>query len=244
MSEPLTAHPIEEKVPSVSLTGMNTTLEQRFVQVGQLAIKAANELSVTDGESYATAAKYTQGYAARKKEIEDYWREPKQAANRMHKDLVAREKTMLQPIEQANTIVQNKMKAYITEQERIRRQAEEEARRLREEEAKRLLEEAVKAEAEGDAESAAMNMAMAETVSEMDVAPSVAHLEPLKVEGVSSRKTWKARVTNETLVPAYYNNMELRTINSSMLNTIARTTKGTAKIPGVEFYEDISLTRR
>ena len=38
--------------------------------------------------------------------------------------------------------------------------------------------------------------------------------------------------------------MAIRKVDLAVLNSIARMTKGTAKIPGVEFFEEMSISAR
>ena len=223
----------------MTIPKMDATLEQKLEQSGAMAVKSAENLVINSPETYEQGKKYLAAIKERMNQITDYWAEPKKAAQQAHKNLVAREKAMLEPMQKSDRIIRDKMKNYQNEQEAERRKAEEAIRRQKEEEAQRLLDEAIKAEEKGDAQAAATNMAMAEMVSEMPVAAAVENPKP---KGV--RKTWKARVTNESIVPAYYNGMEIRTINNAILNSIARSSNGTAKIPGVEFYEDTIISVR
>jgi hypothetical protein len=57
--------------------------------------------------------------------------------------------------------------------------------------------------------------------------------------GVSSRKTWKARVIDEALVPREY-----LVVNQAKLDQFAKLTKGAGDVPGVEFYEQETLAAR
>lgn len=219
----------------------DASLEQKLEQSGAAAIKAANELVINSQESYEEGAKYLRVIKERIKQITDYWAEPKKAAHQAHQNIVDREKAMVEPMKQSDKIINGKMRTYIREQEEERRKAKAEAKRRVEEEAKRLLDEAIKAEEKGDAQAAATNMAMATMVSEMPAMPVV---EKPKAQGISSRKVWKAEVVDPTVVPAYFNGMEIRAINTSALNKIASMTNGTAQIPGVKLYEDTVLTVR
>ena len=218
--------------------GTNPTIEQQLEQSGRMAVQAAKELRVESQEDYEKGGGYLTGIKTRMKQIRDYWSGPKQAAQKAHKELVEREKQMLKPLEEAERIIKKTMLDYQTAVEKARREAEAEARRRQEEEAMRLVEQAAKAEEKGDDQAAAISMAMAEMVSEMPAAPAV---EAPTAAGTSVRRAWKARVTDPAAVPAYFNGMEIRTISSSALNNIARMTKGTAQIPGVEFYQEASL---
>ena len=217
----------------------DTTLEQKLEQSGAMAVKSAEALVIDSPESYELGNKYLATIKERMKEITDYWAEPKKTAQQAHKNLVAKEKAMLEPMQKSDQIIRGKMKKYHDSQEAERRKAEAAIRQQQEEETRRLLDEAIKAEENGDAQAAATHMAMAELVSEMPVAAAMESPAP---KGV--RKTWKARVTNPNDVPAYYNGMEIRTINLTMLNIIARSSNGTAKIPGVELYEDTIIIAR
>ena len=46
----------------------------------------------------------------------------------------------------------------------------------------------------------------------------------------------------DAAVPAYVNGMELRKINQTALDALARMSKGEASIPGVEFYQDTTIS--
>ena len=61
---------------------------------------------------------------------------------------------MLQPLSNAEKILKQTMGAYIAEQERIRREAEEAARRAAQAEAERRLQEAIALEAQGKSAAA------------------------------------------------------------------------------------------
>lgn len=213
-------------------------IEQQLEQSGQLAIQTARELTITSQEDYERGATYLGGIKTRTKQIKDYWSGPKQAAQKAHKELVEREKRMLKPLEEAERIIKKSMLDYHMAVEKARREAEAEARRRQEEEAMRLVEQAARAEEKGDEQGMAINMAMAEMVSEMPPAPQ---METPKADGTSIRKSWKASVTDPTAVPAYFNGMELRKIDMSVLNNIAKMSKGTMSIPGVVFCQESSL---
>lgn len=220
---------------------MDDSLEAQLAKSGAMAVETAKAFRIASQEDYEQGGRYLAGIVARKKQIAEYWKAPKAAAQAAHKDLVAKEKAMIKPLEEAESIIKRTMLNHQMAVEKARREAEAEARRRQEEEAQRLLEEAVKAEEKGDNQAAAIHMAMAEMVSEMPAAPAV---EKPTAQGTSIRRTWKARVVDEKLVPAYWNGMELRAINLSVLNSLAKTTRGTMQIPGVEFYEDATLSVR
>lgn len=219
----------------------DATLGEQLEKSGAMAVQTAKDFKVACQDDYEKGAKYLTGIKTRMSQITEYWKESKAATNAAHKAVVAQEKQMLKPLQDAEAIIKKTMLDYQRAVEKARLQAEAEARKRQEEEARRLLEQAVQAEEKGDDQQAAINMAMAEMVSEMPAAPVVA---APTAQGTSIRKTWKARIVDEKLVPAYFNGMMLRSIDMSTLNNLAKTTKGTIEIPGVEFFEDASLSVR
>lgn len=216
-------------------------IERQLEVAGSVTVGRARELRVTSQADYEDAARFLQDIKSQAKRIKDYWAEPKQEAAATHKRIVAREKAMLQPLTDAESIVKKTMGTYLAAVSRARREAEEAARKQREEEAARLLQNAIDAEQSGDDQAAAINLAMAEMVTDM---PAPQTIDQPKAAGVSTRKQWKATVTDPDKVPVSFNGMEIRHIDLSVLNTIARMTKGTASIPGVTFTEESTLAIR
>lgn len=107
--------------------------------------------------------------------------------------------------------------------------AEERARLLREAEKAELKAAAAAAKAEEKIENAA-------TIT----APCVQFAVPVtRQEGESQRVIWKARVTNQALVPREY-----MIVNERALDGIAKATKGALSLPGVEFYSESQISIR
>lgn len=217
------------------MEAINPTMEQRMEQEGALMVKRVTGLTITNDAEYERGGDILKDIKARIKAVKDYWKAPKAAAQAAHKTLVDREKQMLKPYEFAEAQIKKDMLAYTTEQRRI---AEEAARKAREEEQARLAALAAQAEQQGDADSAAFMRDMMDTEEPQQVQPTAA------AKGVSVRTTWKARVTDPKLVPAYFDGYELREINMTALNGLARQYKGGLNIPGVEFYQDETLSVR
>ena len=66
------------------------------------------------------------------------------------------------------------------------------------------------------------------------IVPIVA-LKVEKINGIATKKVWKFKIVKETLIPREY-----LMPNEKMLGEVARATKGTLKVEGVEFFsEDI-----
>jgi hypothetical protein len=206
----------------MTMEAIKPTIEQQMEQEGALMVKRVTGLTITNDDDYSRGGDILKDIKARIKAVNDYWKAPKAAAQAAHKTLVDREKQMLKPLEDAEATVKKTMLAYTTEQQR--RQQEEQAR---------LAALAAQAEQQGDADGAAFMREMSAAV------------EPVQpTGGVSVRTTWKARVTDPKKVPAYFDGYELREINMTALNGLARQYEGGLDIPGVEFYRDSVMSVR
>ena len=204
------------------MEAIKPTIEQQMEQEGALMVKRVTGLTITTDDDYSRGGDILKDIKARIKAVKDYWKAPKAAAQAAHKTLVDREKQMLKPLEDAEATVKKTMLAYTTEQQR-----------KRQEEQARLAALAAQAEQQGDADGAAFMREMSAAV------------EPVQpTGGVSVRTTWKARVTDPKKVPAYFDGYELREINMTALNGLARQYEGGLEIPGVEFYRDSTMSVR
>lgn len=217
----------------------SATVEQKLVSSGQLMIERANNMTVNSQDDYEQAAKALVEIKTRTKQIKDYWQKPKADAAAAHKTICDKEKEMLKPLNEAESIIKRTMVAYQNAVEKARIEAEEAAKKRKQEETDRLLAQAIKAQEEGNDHDAEINMAMAQMIDDMNPVQSI--LRP-KAAGTSIRKTWKARVINEKAVPAYVNGIEVRKISITALNDLAKMTNGTLEIPGVEFYQESTLS--
>lgn len=204
------------------MEAIKPTIEQQMEQEGALMVKRVTQLTITNDDDYSRGGDILKDIKARIKAVKDYWKAPKAAAQAAHKTLVDREKQMLNPLEDAEATVKKTMLAYTTEQQR-----------RRQEEQARLAALAAQAEQQGDADGAAFMREMSAAV------------EPVQpTGGVSVRTTWKARVTDPKKIPAYFDGYELREINMTALNGLARQYEGGLDIPGVEFYMDSTMSVR
>ena len=219
-----------------------SAIESQLQVAGRSAVEFAKSLSIVNDEQNQKAADFLKEIKKRAKEIAEYWKGPKAAAQAAHKAVVEREKAMLEPLNEAEKIIKGNMVKYHQAVEKARMEAEAEAKRKQQEERDRLLAEAAQAEAEGRAADAMVGVAMAEMVEDMQ-APDIG-MNAQKVEGVGVRKSWKARIVDAGQVPAYVNGMEIRKIDLSALNQLARLSKGTAKVQGVQFYEEMGISAR
>lgn len=217
-------------------------LEEEVRNSVEVVRSTASGIEVVDDASYAKAAELLKAVAERRKQVQAYWKTPKEAASKAHKEIVAKEKDMLEPLSVAENHLKKAIGNYTLQVEARRRAEQAEQERLRAAERERLLAEAVKAEQSGDVVAMETNLIMAEVVEDIkSAAPATA---TPKTEGISVRKTWKARVVDDSKVPVVVGGVVVRPIDMGALNNFARMTKGSMDIPGVEFYEDATLAVR
>lgn len=123
---------------------------------------------VNSKESYESASAMVISFDALKKKIEAYWKDPIEKAFQAHKALTAKRAEMLKPVEERRKMLAGKISAYLTEQDRIRREyqrkADEERRKREEAERAKLEKKAEKAEERGNAMKAAAFREKAEDV--------------------------------------------------------------------------------
>jgi hypothetical protein len=173
----------------------------------------------------------------RRSEVVSFFADTKNKAHAAWKAIVAQEKSFTDRLDDAEKKIKRAVMDYDREQEAIRQaeqrrlqaEADEAARRERE----RLEKQAAKLKTEARRE------AVLEQAAQV-VAPvvQVAAAAP-KVEGVSVRKIWKARVVDVAKVPR-----EFMVVNDRALDSYAKATKGAVQVAGVEFYQDESMAVR
>lgn len=153
------------------------------------------EITVTDKQTFELAGELIIDLDRLVKQIKEYWKEPKERAFQAHKAITAKESEMLRPVTDRRNDLAGKIKRYLTEQERIRReeQARLDAERIKREQAERdkLAKQAAKAEEKGNAEKAE---ALREKINDVFVAPSIVVPE---VEKTTRMDTGTVSVTKD-----------------------------------------------
>lgn len=93
-------------------------------------IEEVNKIEVVDGESMAIATAYTKKLKETIKSVEDYWKEPKQNANKAWKDICQKEKEMSEPLKDLEKVLKAKISDYLLIMEDEKKKKEEELKRL------------------------------------------------------------------------------------------------------------------
>lgn len=220
-----------------------------------------DSLSIVDDATYLLMGDLLKAVKSLQAEVDMTFDSVISSAHKAHESALAAKRIHSAPLMIGEMTAKSKLKTRDEEIKRARIRAEvaerearekQEAaeRKAREEEAEQrrqaemALQLAMEAEEQGDRETA--DEFLADAAKAEAVAVAIPKPEPLpvarplpappKIAGISSRVAWRWKVTDLSLVPRAY-----LTLNETMLNTVARTTKGTQAIPGIEFYSETEI---
>ena len=204
---------------------------------GEALVCEARALSVVDRDSHESAQRFLVTLAGAEREVSDLFAEPKKRAHEAHKAVVAAERRLLDPLQDARRIVSGHLSRYESEelvrQANARREAEAAARRAEED---RQLAEALAAEEAGEDGTA---------ILEAPTPVAIVHVEDRRAEvaGVSGRSTWAAEVTDLRALARHVaatGAVHLIAANTTALNGLARSLRGALNVPGVRAIESRS----
>lgn len=209
---------------------------QKLITQAEGDVALAQSFRIVSNDGYITAAEILKSIKGRYQEIEAKRKEmtlPLDEAKRRVMDFF---RQPLQQLSSAEGQIKGAMVGFTQEQERVRRQEEQRIQALAREEQERLdrlaTEKISQAQQEG-------NLDEAEKILDavVQVAVPIVVSEKPKVEGIKTVTRWSYKIIDETLIPREY-----LMPCEKVLAHIAITTKGTIKIPGVEFYSDSTVT--
>lgn len=188
--------------------------------VKKIAKKVA-ELDIKTDDDYQKAANFRSSVKKAEKEIKAFFKPSKDTAKLLSQQIKEMEDSFLDRVSEALDAIDKPMLVYTAAKEAERRKIEEEnAKKQAKFEEKKLI-----AEAEGKRTPAAPKL------KEVEAAPVA--------DGTSTRKRWKARVIDESLVPR-----EFLIVDEVALNKFATVYHNEKSVPGVEFYEETTLVTR
>ena len=226
-------------------TNMNTgsgVIEASLKRNGELIVAKAKAITITTNDDFQDAAELAKQVKQSQAQIKDYWAGPKESAHRAHADICTKERDMLRALEEAERVLKSSMTRYTLQIEEARRKAEAEMKKRQQEEQERFLTAACAAEAKGDDLGVVSNMAMAEVVQ--DMAATINPVERPTVDGVSTRKVWRAEVIDDSQVPVAIAGAVIRPIDIRAIEKIAEATKGTIQVPGVRLFQETVMSIR
>lgn len=208
-------------------------------------IYRSNTLTVASPEQYKEASDFLKELKTAQAQVTEFFADIKQKAHAAWKAITAKESALLDPLTQAEKLVNSKRVAFYDaeekrreeERQRLQAKADEEARKERErleKRAEKLKTPELKQQAIEQAESI--------------VAPIVEIESTVKDKGTSVRKTWKAAIDDKAAflkaAAADQNLAAFVTIDESKLNKIAAATQGQVSYPGIRFYQHTTLAAR
>lgn len=215
-----------------------TNAERRLATARQVYTR----ISSTD--EYQMAAADLQDCKAAQKKLEDMRTSAVKPLNAVVKTINGWFETPMTALKEEERIIKDGMIAYQKEEERKRLALEAKAAEDARKERERLEAQAKKAEASGKVEKAETLRQAAEYIPQNVV---IASSTP-KVSGVSTRGTWKARITSKhdliAYVAAHPEWEHLIDVNMTAINGLARSQKSSLALPGVEAFEEQTLAAR
>lgn len=222
---------VESKPPAEEALKQETSL---------LEIQAEGTL-VTNDEEYQSAAEFGRAIKAKANEITAFFKPMKDAAHKAHKEVCEREKKMLEPLAKAEKLVKQAMGAYVTEQERKRKEAEEAARRAAAAEAERKLADAISLEEQGREDEAAAAIEEAEVIDTVGSSLTISAAPP-KVKGVTAKRDYEIVGVDGAKVPINFAGIELRPVDTAAVMRLIRASKGIIQIPGITYRETTNMS--
>lgn len=228
---------MEEKEKIIAVIGGEQSPKEVELanEMGQTSNSAKNIVIVT-AEDYASVAEFAKEIKNKAKEVTEFFKPLKETAHKAHTAICEREKACLAPLKEAEATIKKAMGAYLEEEEKKRKEAEEMAQKALREEAERKFAEAQKAEQNGDAKGseqalkeAMFNESMAKNIVVGESKPSV--------QGVSTSVDWEIVSVDAEKVPVFLNGMELRPVDLKAVKALIKASKGKIKIDGIEYKE-------
>lgn len=211
-------------------------------------LKGAQSLTIETDSQYENAGKFTLCMRALSKEINEQRVNITKPLDDAKKEVMDIFRDPLKKLEEAQKTIDAALAKYHLKKEKEIKDAElkafEQARLEEEKKRKALEEKAVKAEVAGDELKAEIFREKAEALH-VPVIPKYIPSAP-KVAGVSMRSVWKAKVSDFKQIPQnfYINDPKVQIAIISVMDSLARATKGGIQVPGVEFKEEKTVAGR
>lgn len=232
----------EEKVVAVVDPLTSAGENELAVEVTDIEVRAEG-LVVADDQQYTEAGEFGVMLKQKMAEVTEFFAPMKKAAHDAHKQVCDREKQMLAPLKNAESILKKSMGDYALKKERERKAAEEAARRLAQEEADRKLEAAIAAEQNGDSDALKAAMLDAEIADTASRTVIVENGTP-KAKGVSMQKDWEITDIDLSKVPDSIAGVIIRPVDTAAVMKLIRASKGAIQIEGITYRETAKMSFR
>ena len=207
------------------------------VHQAETALEVVGNYEIANGEAYLQAAEDLKEIKGR---VNTLTKQRKKLTGPLDESKAAIMDFFRGPLDclaRAEEAIKAEIGNYNRREDEKRRQIQAQHDATQKKEAERLARRAAKAEEKGNEEKAA------ELQQRSDLARAAVITTPAplpKVKGLSTKKIWRWRVTDKSLIP-----LEYMVTNDTLLGSLSRSTKGAVPVPGIEFYsEDIIAAGR
>lgn len=201
--------------------------ENEFQREATWLAAAERDTTLECAEDFTLAGETLREVKASIARVVEFFRPLKETAWNAHKQIVAKEKAIIDPRQAVAAAISAKMVKFQAQErarlEAERKEAEAKARAAEEE---RRLEQAVELEAVG-------MKAEADQVLAAPVQVAVPVQAQTKAAGISFREIWKFSVENLSIVPREYLQLDEKKVGA-----IVKAMKGQTAIPGIKAYSE------
>ncbi len=195
---------------------------------------------INDSEEYESTIALIQKLKQYEATVVEYYAEAKKKAHDIHKGICDEEASYLRPIRHAINIGKKAVSDYLAAKEAEKRRKEEELRAAARAEAERIMAEAAKLESQGlDASDLIEEAVLTESVGNSMIVET-----KKENNGASTRKDWKITSVSTAEVPCEIAGVVIRPVDETAILRLIRATKGTIKIPGIEYQESSTIIVR
>lgn len=202
------------------------------------ALDYVQDLKVENQEDLTQANKVLVRIAQIRKDIIAWFEDPVTTAHAAWKAILKKKNETLAPVEKAKETLGPRVAVYL-EAERKKREMAERQAAIKEAEEKRQADEAMakaaKLEEEGKTDEALEALDEATEIEETREKAVIP--EAPKVEGIHTRRNWTYRVIDETKIPR-----KCLSYDSKKINALIKA--GVREIPGLQIYQDVSVSTR
>lgn len=206
---------------------------QEKAQETEVLAQSYENYAITTTENYAHSAEDLKKIKAKAKELDTMRKSLTKPLDESKKRIMAFFKKPLTLLGSAESAIKSAMINWQQEQEKIRLAEEKRLAEAQRKETERLARLAAAAEKRGD-EQKAEEFKGRSTVVESAVPTVVSKVQP--ISGINKVEVWKFRIVDATKIPREY-----MMPNEVSLGQIARATKGSVKIEGIEFYSEETI---
>lgn len=212
---------------------MSLTILQELEKGAVTILERINAIMVKTADDYVSAAEFKKECKARQKDVNEAFDPIVKDANTAWKKAIDQRTKYLAPYVEAENAVDAKIRVYLNEEERKRREEEARVQEAQRKEAARLQKRSEKAAEQGKTEKAEE---LRERAEQTQIATPIIPSTVPKVAGMVKRKIWKFKIVNASLIPREY-----LVPDEVAIGAVARAMKEKTNIPGVQVYEDLVI---